>query len=326
MRWGLLFALFVCGLVVGQQSAGDVVLTKQERAAVEKFYRAKMAWAEELVASGHPDTALRVVQALLLLGPPTHQLEKELVELRRRFTKDWVRTRLVEAYLAPEKSVFVAGEKILVRLVIASRSDDEVVLLQTRPGKKEKVATLNIFSRCFFEDGTVRVREVHGMPVTKSDEVTLREGQAWVKELLFETPKFPAHTLVAYKYLVAGTVNIQVLSGKRRVGRLLPLDGVEFVVVPERARSYMKEPFRWLIEGLKGAAKGGGEAFRAAIFYGGILTPAEKRPDAVAAIISWLPRLPRPAAATATAVLSHLTNKPFGPDIDAWLNWWKSLK
>ena len=324
MRWILLVATFICGIGMSQQG-GDVVLTKDERAGVVKFYRAKMRWSEEMSAAGHPDSALKVVEALLLLGPPTRQLEKELLALRKRFSKEWMRSRLIDAYLAPEKRVFTEGDKIVVRLVVASRSDEEVVLLQNRSGEKEKVAAINVFRRCFFEDGTVRVEELHGMAVTKSREVTLREGQAWARELLFETPKFPRNVLAAYKYLVAGTLNLQVMSGKKRVGRLLSLDGVEFMVLPKGARRYADEPFKCLVEGLKGAAKGKAGA-REALFYGGMLVGGEKRADAVAALISWLPRLPRQAALTATAVLSHITNKPFGPDIDAWLNWWKGTK
>jgi len=307
------------------QQGGDAVLTKDERAGVVKFYRAKMRWAEEMSAAGHPDDALKVVEALLLLGPPTRQLEKELLTLRRRLCKEWMRSRLIDAYLAPEKSVFTEDERIVVRLVVASRSDKEVVLLQSHAGEKEKIAAINIFRRCFLEDGTVRVEELHGMAVTKSHQVTLREGQAWVRELVFDTPKFPKGVLAAYKYLVAGTLNLQVMSGKKRVGRLLSLDGVEFVVLPKEAKRYADRPFKWLVEGLKGAVEGHVGA-REALFYGGMLVGSEKRADAVAALISWLPRLPRRAALTATAVLSHITNKPFGPDIDAWLNWWKGAK
>ncbi|RKY14460.1 MAG: hypothetical protein DRP82_04040 [Planctomycetota bacterium] len=324
MRWLLLSATFICGIVLSQQG-GDVVLTKEERAGVVKFYRAKMRWSEEMSAAGHPDSALKVVEALLLLGPPTRQLEKELLALRKRLRREWMRSRLIDAYLAPQKRVFTEGDKIVVRLVLASRSDKEVVLLQNRPGEKEKVAAINVFRRCFLEDGTVRVEEVHGMAVTKSRQVTLREGQAWVRELLFDTPEFPRNVLAAYKYLVAGTVNIQLMSGKERVGRLLPLDGVEFMVLPKEAKRYADKPFKWLVEGLKAAAKGE-EWGREALFYGGMLVGGEKRADAVAALISWLPRLPRQSALTATAVLSHITNKPFGPDIDAWLNWWKGAK
>ncbi|RKY15320.1 MAG: hypothetical protein DRP63_07080, partial [Planctomycetota bacterium] len=254
MRWLLLSATFICGIVMSQQG-GDVVLTREERAGVVKFYRAKMRWSEEMCAAGHPDSALKVVEALLLLGPPTRQLEKELLALRKRLRREWMRSRLIDAYLAPQKRVFTEGDKIVVRLVLASRSDQEVVLLQSRSGEKEKVAAINVFRRCFFEDGTVRVEEVHGMAVTKSRQVTLREGQAWVRELLFDTPKFPTNVLTAYKYLVAGTVNIQLMSGKKRVGRLLPLDGVEFMVLPKEAKRYADEPFKWLVEGLKAAAQ-----------------------------------------------------------------------
>lgn len=325
MRWIGFGVLLFCGVLISQQE-GETVLTKREREAVEKFYRIKMRWAEELVARGHADSAIRVVEALLLLGPPTRQLEKDLISLRKRFTKAWFKTRLVDAYLALEKRVFVAGERIVLRLVIASRSEEPLILLHPKRNTKQKIASLNIFSSCYMEDGTVRVRELHGKTITKTQEVTLHEGEAWMREIVCKEPKFPKGILVAYKYLIAGVVNIQVLSGKRRVGRLLPLDTVEFLVIPATARPYIKDAFTHLVEGLKKASKGEEEVARMAVFYGGILTPPEKRVEAVGVIISWLPRLPHRVALTATAVLSFLTNKPFGADIDAWIEWWKSLK
>ena len=318
----------------GKETPRDpyAALTPAERHAVAKFFTLKMEQAERLTKARLFEQAERLIAALWAMDAARFGLKERLRALADRCADAKTKNRTVDAYLRVPKLVVPAGGTAVVSLVVANRSDETVVLLRPEGMRDTPVRTawITVRRRCVNGSGDVGVKEWHNVAVLRKGEVTLRCGQAWVKELKFETPEADEDDLVAYRYTVSGGVSVQALCGEQRIARTVALTPVRFVVVPAAAVGFAERPFFVLADALKEAAKGVDDARRLAelrrkVFYSALLLPEESKYEAIAALMCALPHVGRDMKAVVFATLKLLTDLSYVSEAE-WLKWWNRLR
>ncbi|MCX7704235.1 MAG: hypothetical protein N2234_09115 [Planctomycetota bacterium] len=305
-------------------------LNPEERAAVNKFYRLKLKEAELSLKKGDFTTAKSILQAMAVLGTDDLKLRAQIKELESLAVKEEVRAKVVDARLVVEKPVFSGVKEVRVFVRLINRSDETVSIFHRKEkGRAEMNAgCLSVLCVTYGANGTISSSEHSNLRFTKTEQVTLRKGEMWEKELSLEVPTLEEEEMVTYVYTLRGFVILEVLCGSEDVYALtLDLGRLSFKLVPKGAERYAEMPLDALVSAVKKAASKPSESeakdIIRTIFFAPFFLEDVQKAAALPVLITWLPQLQEKYANAVTATLSYLTNLPFGRDRNRWVEWWK---
>ena len=326
----VLIALLVLSVAVSLLC--DEVLTPEERAAVNKFFRLKFKEAERRLKEGDYITAKHILRALLTLGTDDLRLRKRIESLERICRKEEVRARVVDARIVVKKPIFSGVDSLELFVRLVNRTDKPVVIFhqRERKGMTTNIGWVNIRYIGYGADGTVVEADRAHQRFTKKEQIVLNKNQMWEKVLLLDLPKLAEDDFRVYHYTVSGRIVLEVLAEEEEVYTLtLDMGKLNFKLVPPGAEKFSQEPFKRLAGALKKAASAKFdrtemEELLKGIFFSPFFVPRKEKGAAVGALVTALPHLPDDLAKAASAALSYLTGRP-PTDRAGWIEWWQNV-
>lgn len=311
---------------------GDGVLTPEERAAINKFFRLKFKEAERRLKEGDYITAKRILQALLTLGTDDLQLRKRIEVLERTCRKEEVRAQVVDARIVVERALFSGVDSVKLSIRLVNRTEKPLVVFHQREkrGMTTNVGWVSIRYIGYGADGTIVEADRAYQRFTKKEQIVLNKNQMWEKILSLDTPDLSANDFRVYHYTVSGRIVLEVLAEEEDVYTLtLDMGKLNFKLVPKGAEEFSQEPFKRLTVALKKAASAKfdqqeRDELLKSIFFSSFFVPKSERGAAVGALVTALPHLPDEFAKAASAALSYLTGRP-PTDRAGWIEWWQNV-
>ena len=305
-----------------------------------EFFHRKLYEARELLVDGEHQTALQIVEAILVLDPE-NPYGWQMRRLARNARQSIASAELLEPSVTADRVAFEVHEKPKVFFRLANRSRKTVRIALNRGF----VADVDMTVTRRFQQGAMRSERrklairLEGDELIARDaddeeiengkirELVLDPGQTWERAVPLEIGKnLPLFGFIARVQLTARFRPARWGTDGTEGGDLenisIQTPVTELWVVPPGQADLCERP----IEKLTAALLFGQEE---PLFVAGWLTVWAAETDAylneklLSTLISHLAELDATRLRLATAFLKAATWKDFGPDPEAWKSWWK---
>jgi hypothetical protein len=294
------------------------------RRAAEPWYEAKFREAAKRVERGDFLAAVKICDAIVVLEPDC-PIRERIQALKIRAKELQVRKSVIESRLIAKKVLITPGEPIELALELKNVSNAPLTLAPADAKEGEVFGALEIDTFEVTVEGE-RSRTVELQRIGASLATRLMPNEVW-KTLVTLRPQPPlASRQVFRRVTIQGSIRSHVLMrGDEKFDRFLPLFPLEIFLVDERYHALAADPLLSLKEAMKKLreTKDEKEARESTerIFFAALLTPSNRRDQAIELLGGALEQDGDPAARAAMSALSALSDRPPEEDRQAWREW-----
>lgn len=305
--------------VLPEDDPGAKEVAKLDRAAVEKYVRAKYQEAMGWVRKKNYARAHEVAAALLALEPKSAHADS-IRKLKRHADAMVLQTTLLEAKLLHAKPAYAAGEAVELRLrmknihsfpLSVSYGKTDGPAAAAPPGVVIVEIETKIVSLAGNTESWTRSQEVR-----VENEIPIAPGAQW--EVAFSADlgvdaddRENAREITVSAWTAPSRIEVQGRDATRRI----QFEPATFKVVPARYAAYLASPLESLGKTIDGASA------QETFVCSRLLEGADRDPGA-AMLIQAMAKTENPGYREALSwVLLHLTGERLGADPKKWQEW-----
>jgi len=290
-----------------------------DRAAVERYVRARYAEAYRLVQKKQYQRAYDLAGALLVLEP--RSASSEAVRKLRRYCDAMIlQTSLLEAKIVQDRPAYAAGERIDLRMRIRNIHSRAVRILYN-PGPVDRPsggrAVVQIEVRIPQERGDVTTLTASDM-LDLEPEIPIATGAQWERGFVLDTSAGREYADRLQIYVVnVWTIPDRIESEGVPMTRRIQFEPAVVKVVPAKYAGYLEDPAGSFFRAVESRTSTPQDVFVAALLLEG-----EAKEKGIARLVELMKSSERTMGRVWIGhLLGFMTDQKFGDDWRRWEEW-----